>query len=122
MAHKITFRIAAVLLAAFVAIVAALGQDAKSLAGKWNMVSETEDEPVKWTLILKEADGKLTALLTTDSGEETAKDFTYADGVLKFKAPYQGNYYDIELKPVGETLAGTWSGGGSSGKTSGTKS
>ncbi len=122
MTQRKMYRIAALLLAAFIAVVAAAGQDAKALAGKWNMVSETEDEPIKWTLVLKETDGKLTALLATDGGEEAAKDFSYADGVLKFKAPYQGNYYDIELKAVGDTLAGTWSGDGNSGKTSGTKS
>ncbi|HEX4227042.1 MAG TPA: hypothetical protein VHZ07_00110 [Bryobacteraceae bacterium] len=99
------------------------GQDPKTLIGKWSMTSETNGgDPVNWTLVLKDSDGKLTALLATDQSEQAAKDFTYAHGVLKFQAPYQGNYYDIELKAIpGNKLEGTWSGGGDSGKTTGTK-
>ncbi|HWF48199.1 MAG TPA: hypothetical protein VG168_14415 [Bryobacteraceae bacterium] len=99
------------------------GQDYKPLIGKWSMISETNGgDPVNWTLVLKDSDGKLTALLATDQGEQPAKDFTYASGVLKFKAPYQGNYYDIELKAMPDNkLEGTWSGDGDSGKTTGTK-
>ena len=102
-------------------IFSALGQDYKPLVGKWDMTSETNDDPVKWTLVLKETDGKLTAILASDGGEQPAKDFSYADGVIKFKAPYQGEDYDIELKAVSGKLDGTWSGGGNSGKTSGIK-
>jgi hypothetical protein len=99
------------------------GQGYNTLIGKWNMTSETNGgDPVNWTLVLKDSDGKLAALLKTDQGEQPAKDFTYADGVLKFQAPYQGNYYDIELKATpANKLEGTWSGGGDSGKTTGTK-
>jgi hypothetical protein len=87
------------------------------------MISETNGgDPVNWTLMLKDSDGKLTAVLATDQGEQPAKDFTYTHGVLKFEAPYQGNYYDIKLKATpGGKLDGTWSGGGDSGETSGTK-
>jgi hypothetical protein len=104
-----------------VAVVSALGQDYKALIGKWNMTSETNGDPVKWTLVLKENNGQLAAFFMTDEGERPAKDFSYADGVIKFKAPYQDEYYDIELKATKEKLDGTWSGGGDSGKTSGTK-
>jgi hypothetical protein len=102
--------------------VAARAQDYKSLLGKWNMTSETDGDPVAWILILKESDRRLTATLGTDEGAPAAKDFTYVDGVLKFKVPYQGEYYDIELKANGEKLDGKWSGKGDSGKTSGVKS
>ncbi len=121
MAHRTLQRILLICLTAFVALVSASGQDYKSLVGKWNMTSETHEDPVKWTLVLKENGGKLTALLSTDEGEEPAKGFTYADGVLKFKAPYQGEYYDIELRATGGRLEGSWSGNGDSGKTTGTK-
>jgi hypothetical protein len=121
MAYRAIQRILAVCLAAFVVTASALAQDYKTLVGKWNMVSESSGDPVKWTLVLKETDGKLAAALTADEGEQPVKDLTYTEGVLKFKVPYQGNYYDIELKATGEKLDGTWSGGGDSGKTSGTK-
>ena len=108
-------------LAVVLLAVSAHAQDYKSLIGKWNMTSENSGDPVKWTLILKDAEGKLTASLETGDGEQSAKDLTFADGVLKFKAPYQDAYYDIELKATADKLDGTWSSGGDSGKTSGTK-
>ncbi len=121
MAQKAIQRLVIICVATFIALVSALGQDYKALIGKWNMTSETHEDPVKWTLVLKDDGGKLTALLATDEGEQPAKDFTFADGVLKFKAPYHDDYYDIELKAIAGKLEGTWSGGGDSGKTSGIK-
>jgi hypothetical protein len=102
--------------------VSALAQDYKGLLGKWNMTAETDGDPIAWILVLKEDGGRLTAVLGTGEGAPAAKNFTYADGVLKFKVPYQGEYYDIELKANGEKLEGKWSGNGESGKTSGVKS
>jgi hypothetical protein len=112
--------IVACVVACLLALVAA-AQDYKSLLGKWNMTSETDGDPVYWTLILKEVDGKLAASLATASGEQPAKDFSYKDGVIKFQAPYQGEYYDIELKIQDGKLDGSWSGNGNSGRTSGVK-
>jgi hypothetical protein len=121
MTHTVIQRILSIFLLTCMAVVSLLGQDYKTMIGKWTMTSETNGDPVTWTLVLKEQDGKLTAFLATDEAEQPAKDFTYADGVLKFKAPYQGEDYDIELKAIGGKLDGTWTGGGDSGKTSGTK-
>lgn len=89
MRQKLIQRILAVCLVTFTVIFSALAQDYKSLIGKWDMTSETNDDAVKWTLVLKETDGKLTASLATEGGEQPAKDFSYADGVIKFKAPYR---------------------------------
>jgi len=98
------------------------GDDSKLLLGKWNMVSITTDgESLKWVLIIKEVDGKLAGSLASEDGEASTKDFSFADGVVKFQAPYQGEYYDVELKFADGQLAGTWSNGSDSGKTSGTK-
>ncbi len=121
MAHQMTRRVLAICLLTCLAVVSALGQDYKALIGKWNMTSETDSDSVNWTLVLKESDGKLVGSLSSDQGEIPAKDFSYVDGVLKFKAPYEGQDYDIELKATPEKLVGTWSGGGASGKTTGTK-
>jgi hypothetical protein len=98
------------------------GDDSKSLVGKWNMVSVTPDgENLKRVLIIKEVDGKLAGSFATEDGEASTKDFSYADGVVKFQAPYQGEYYDVELRLADGQLTGTWSNGSDSGKTSGTK-
>ena len=121
MAHKaIRLALGFCVVAAMMAL-SALAQDQKALLGKWNMTSETDGDPVAWTLVVKENDGQLTAVVGTDEGAPPVKDFTYANGVLKFKVPYQGEYYDIELKSNGEKLDGKWSGKGDSGKTSGIK-
>lgn len=121
MVHNSIKRTLAVCLMACVAVISLMGQDYKTFLGKWNMTSETSGDPVQWTLILKDSSGQLAGFLTTDAGEQPIKGLTYADGVLKFKAPYQGAEYDIELKVTAEKLDGKWSGGGDSGKTSGTK-
>jgi hypothetical protein len=121
MAQPFGRRLFVVWLAVLLLAVSAHAQDYKSLIGKWSMTSESSGDPVKWTLILKESEGKLTAALDTGEGEKSVKDLTFAEGVLKFKAPYQDAYYDIELKATADKLDGTWSGDGDSGKTSGTK-
>jgi hypothetical protein len=121
MAQQISRRLFGLYMAATVLVVSAPGQDYKPLIGKWSMTSESSGDPVQWTLILKDSEGKLTASLDTGEGEQPAKDLTYVDGLLKFKAPYQDVDYDIELKAIEDKLTGTWSGGGDSGKTSGTK-
>jgi hypothetical protein len=121
MAQMIRRRFFALCLGLMVLAVSAYGQDYKPLLGKWNMTSESSEEPVKWTLTLQASEGKLTGILSTGGGEQPAKDLTFVDGVLKFQAPYQGSYYDIELKATADKLDGTWDGGGDSGKTYGTR-
>ncbi len=114
-------RFVALYLVLIVLAVSARGQDYKPLLGKWNMTSENSGDPIKWTLTLKEVEGKLIATLNTGEDEKPAKDVTFANGVLKFQAPYQDAYYDIELKATADKLDGTWDGGGDSGKTYGTR-
>lgn len=96
--------------------------DSQPLVGTWNLVAITPDgDKVPFALIIKEQDGKLTGTLKFDANEGEAKDFTVAEGVVKFQAPYEGNYYDIELKLVEGKLTGTWHGTDSEGEISGTK-
>ena len=121
MALKVLQKLLALGVFAFLTASFCLAQDNAPLAGKWNMTSETNGDPVHWTLVLKDANGRLTGFLTTDESEQPAKDFKYDANVITFKAPYEGQDYDIQLKLVGDKLDGTWSGGGDSGRTSGTK-
>lgn len=121
MASRVLRRILALCLLTLLTAGFCFTQDIAAFVGKWNMTSDTNGDPVEWTLVLKEADGKLTGFLTTDSAEQPAKGFKYEAGVITFKAPYQGQDYDIQLKLVGDKLDGTWSGGGDSGRTHGTK-
>lgn len=121
MALKIFRNMVAVCVLTLLAASFCVAHDNAALVGKWNMTSETDGDPVQWTLVLKDENGKLAGFLTTDESEQPAKDFKYDAGVITFKAPYEGQDYDIELKLVGNKLNGTWSGGGGSGQTSGTK-
>ena len=122
MAYKHLQRyVALCLLICFAAALPAFAQDYKPLLGKWDMTSETDGDPVKWTLFLKDADGKFSASLVAGDNEVPAKDFTYTDGVLKFKVPYEGEFYDIELKATPDKLTGTWTGGGSSAASQDTR-
>ncbi len=122
MTHKKLHRLVAICLLTCLAAAALLAQDYKPLLGKWDMTSETDGDPVHWTLMFKETDGKLSATLVAGDNEVPAGAFSYTDGVLKFKVPYEGEEYDIELKSADGKLTGTWSGGGNSGRTTGTKS
>ncbi len=77
MAHKISRRFFALCLGFMVLTVSAHGQDYKPLLGKWNMTSESTENPVKWTLTLQESEGKLTGSLSVGEGEQPAKDLTF---------------------------------------------
>lgn len=122
MARRKLQRVTAVCLLTVLTVFSVSAQDYKALIGRWSMASENEGgDPVNWTLVLKDSDGKLSGSLAAGEGEQIAKNFSYENGVLRFKAPYQGQDYDIELKVVAGKLDGTWSGGGNSGKTSGAK-
>jgi hypothetical protein len=114
-------RIIAALLVACLFALTAAAQDYKSLLGKWQMTSETDGDPVNWTLVIKDVNGKPGVFLTLEDAEQPAKGVVYEGGVLKFKAPYEGEDYDVELKLAADKLEGTWSGAGDSGKTSGTR-
>jgi hypothetical protein len=92
------------------------------LVGTWNLVATTPDgDKVPFSLIIKEQDGKLTGTLKFDTNEGEAKDFSAVEGVVKFQAPYEGNFYDIEMRLVEGKLTGKWHGTDSEGEISGTK-
>jgi hypothetical protein len=98
--------------------------EAKALVGSWKMTSTTPDgDSISWTLRVNDSNGKLTAFITgVDGTEQPVKDLDTAEGKIRFKVPYQGEDYDINLTMDGDHLVGTWSGNGDSGKTSGVRS
>lgn len=98
----------------------ALGQQSDPLLGKWKMSSTTPDgDQVPWTLTITYADGKYSATSAAGEGEGPVSELKVNGTKLHFRVPYQGNEYDIDLKLDGDSLVGTWSGGGSSGETKG---
>lgn len=98
--------------------------DKKAILGKWNMESiDPNDVSIKWFMEVKEKDGSFVATITSADGNvQELKSFTVIDNVVKFKAPYQGEDYPIELQLKDGRLEGKWhSGDGDSGVTRGTK-
>lgn len=106
---------------ASIACVSLYGQALKDFTGKWSMVSETDSEPVKWTLTVSGTADKPLVTLSTGEGQQPARDPKFHDGTLTFNVEYQGDEYTIALKYVDGRLDGTWSGSGNSGKTYGNK-
>lgn len=68
MAVKVSPKILALCVLTFLTASFSLAQDNAALAGKWNMTSETDGDPVHWTLLLKAVDGKLTGSLNVNEG------------------------------------------------------
>ncbi len=86
------------------------------------MTSSTSDGgQIPWSLTIKFDDAGYSATASTEDGESPVKEFKVDGPNVSFKVPYHGDYYDIKLKLVEDKLAGTWSGGGDSGDTKGTK-
>lgn len=96
-------------------------QDFTQFTGKWNMTSETNSDPVRWTMTVSGTSAKPEAMLSTEEGGQAAADVSYESGTLSFKVSYQGGDYTIELRYVNGKLDGTWRGAGESGKTTGVK-
>jgi hypothetical protein len=112
----------AVVAALVLCIGMAYAQEGTALAGKWNMLSTTPDgADVHWTLSITYKDGNYSALMSSDQGEDAAKDFKVEGSKIHLRAPYHGEEYDVDLTLVDGKLTGTWSGNGDSGATKGEK-
>ena len=125
---RVSVRMSAVLSLAFLFLsAAAFAQTAKStdtasasLAGTWNMVSETQDgDSLSWTLIISQTDGHWAGTINSDNGKTPATGFKVSGDKVHFQTEYQGNSYDINLVLTAGALTGTWSGESGSGKTTG---
>jgi hypothetical protein len=91
-------------------------------AGSWKIsaVSPGGDE-MNWTMVIKEADGKLSGQLIGEPGEFPLSDVAFADGTLKAKLEVDTSY-TIELKVDGNKLEGKWKNTeGASGSIKGEK-
>jgi hypothetical protein len=106
----------------YLLLCAALLAAAHAPEGTWDCLSTTPDGPeVKWTLNLKEVNGKLTGTATSERGEDSIEDPKYDDGSLTFKVTHQGETYVVSLKFVDDHVEGDWKGGGASGTVKGSK-
>ena len=109
-------RLALVAAAAVLAIPPlALAADAPKVVGTWDVVATTPNGDMPSVITVKLVDGALKATIEIDGVPRTVTDEKLEGNVFRMKVQYEGGVYDIEAKVDGDTLDGTWQGGGYSG-------
>lgn len=111
-AARLTLTFAALVLAALPPAPAA---DAPKAVGTWDAVATTPNGDMPSVITVKEVDGALKAEIEIDGSARTVTDEKLEGNVLRMKVQYDGGVYDVETKIDGDTLEGTWQGGGYSG-------
>jgi hypothetical protein len=104
-------------LAAFLVAVAplAFAADAPKAVGTWDAVSSTPNGEMSAVITIKQVDGALKAEIELDGVSRVVTDEKQEGDVFRMKVQYEGGVYDVEAKVAGDTMEGTWQGGGYSG-------
>ncbi len=84
-------------------------------AGTWDVVATTPNGDMPSVLTLKMVDGQLKAEWELGGEKRTVSDEKLQGNVLSLKVEYEGSTYDVEAKIDGDSMTGTWQGGGYSG-------
>ena len=111
-AARLTLALAAVLLAV---APLALAADAPKPVGTWDAVASTPNGEMPSVITIKQVEGALKAEIEIDGTSRTVTDEKLEGNVFRMKVQYDGGVYDVEVKIDGDTLEGTWQGGGYSG-------
>jgi len=94
----------------------------QQIIGSWDCTTTTPmGTDMKWTLTVKEENGKLTGIAGSDEGEMPISDAKLEGAEFTFKVYVNSEPYAVKLKVNGSQLQGTWSGGGETGVIKGTK-
>jgi hypothetical protein len=113
---KTTARLAFVLAAlALASGFPALAADAPKAVGTWDVVAQTPNGEMPSVLTVKAVDGGVKADFELDGALRTVSDEKLVGDVLTLKVQYDGAVYGVEAKVAGDTMEGTWQGGGYSG-------
>lgn len=104
-------------LAALVLAVAPLAPaaDAPTVVGTWDAVASTPDGDMTSVITVKRVEGALKAEIELGGMQRIVTDEKLEANVFRMKVQYEGGVYDVEAKIDGDTLDGTWQGGGNSG-------
>jgi hypothetical protein len=89
--------------------------DAPKLVGTWHGVVTTPNGDMTLLLAVKQVEGALTAEMEIDGAARTVTDEKLEGDLLRMKVQYGGGVYELEMRIDGDTLEGTWQGGGYSG-------
>ena len=111
-AARLTLVLAALVLAA---VPLAHAADAPKAVGTWDAVASTPNGDLPSVLVIKEVAGALKAEMELDGVSRIITDEKLEGDVFRMKVQYDGGVYDVEAKIAGDTLEGTWQGGGYSG-------
>jgi hypothetical protein len=111
-AARLTLVLAALVLAV---VPVALAADAPRAVGTWDAVASSPNGDMPSVITIKLVEGALKAEIAIDGTERTVTDEKLEGNVFRMKVQYEGGVYDVEAKIDGDTLDGTWQGGGYSG-------
>ena len=89
--------------------------DAPKVVGTWDAVASTPDGDMPSVITIKQAEGALKAEIEIGGMQRIVTDEKLEANVFRMKVQYEGGVYDVEAKIDGDTLDGTWQGGGNSG-------
>ncbi len=94
----------------------------QAIVGNWDCVSTTPiGTDMKWTLTVKEQDGKLTGTAGSDEGEMPISEPKLENDTFTFKVFVNSEPYQVKIKVNAGKFDGTWTGGGETGAIKGTK-
>ena len=116
---RIAARLALVFAALVLAALPLAAADGPKVVGTWDAVSTTPNGDMPSVIKISDAGGVLKAEIEIDGYARTVSDEKLAGNVLTMKVTYEGGVYDVEVKIDGDTLDGTWQGGGYSGTLKG---
>ncbi len=111
-AARLTLALAAVLLAV---APFALAADAPKPVGTWDAGGLDPERRDALGHHHQAGRGALKAEIEIDGTSRTVTDEKLEGNVFRMKVQYDGGVYDVEVKIDGDTLEGTWQGGGYSG-------
>ncbi len=110
----------ALALAAAVSFAAAASQN--PVVGRWDCVASIPGGgESKWTLTVKEDNGKLAGSVLGEEGEMPLDNPKFDNGVLSFSVNIESVTYNVQLKVQDAKLEGSWTGGGDTGSLRGSK-
>ena len=89
--------------------------DAPKVVGTWDAVASTPDGDMPSVITIKQAEGALKAEIEIGGMQRIVTEEKLEANVFRMKVQYEGGVYDVEAKIDGDTLDGTWQGGGTSG-------
>jgi hypothetical protein len=93
----------------------AFAADAPKVVGTWDAVATTPNGDMPSVITVKQVEGALKAEIEIDGFARTVTDEKLEGDLFRMKVQYEGGVYDVEAKIAGDTLEGTWQGGGYSG-------